>query len=550
MLEGSPEAIFVESARALGIDFVHFNGMTGSYLLPEVFAPGAALFDYDNDGDLDAFLIQGRLIEPGKVSTDALLAAPEGDLIDRLYRNQLVETGDLGFVDVTGVSGIVGDGYGMGVVAGDYDGDGAVDLYVTHLGSNRLWRNRGDGTFEDATERAGVDDPRWSVPAVFFDYDGDNDLDLYVGNYVDFNLGTHTVCSTEGGDPDYCGPKSFRPEPDRLLRNRGDGTFEDVTREAGLWRDYGTALGAVAADFNRDGRLDLYVANDWMPNQMWINQGGRFENQALLGGTALSIDGVAEASMGVDTGDYDNDLDDDLLLTHLTGETNTLYRNDGDARFVDVSLQSRLGPPSWSSTGFGTAWLDYDNDGLLDVLVVNGAIRRLESLDTVGHPYPLAQPNQLFHNLGSEGFEEVSARAGSGVTAAEVSRGAAFGDVDNDGDTDVLVANNSGPARLLLNRVGQDASWIGGRLVTAEGRDALGSRVRVHLRDGRVLERLVRTGASYASSLDPRVLVGLGAQTSVEAVEVVWADGAQESFGALETRRYHLLRRGEGSPVR
>ncbi len=521
--------------------------MTGSFLLAEPLGSGLALFDMDRDGDLDVYLVQGRLLEPGKVPNDALLEAPTTATRDRLFRNDLVETGRLRFVEITEDSGLRSDGYGMGVAAADYDGDGWIDLYVTNLGSNYLWRNRGDGTFEDVTLASRTDDPRWSVPAVFFDYDSDGMLDLYVGNYVDFNLGTHTVCSSDSGYPDYCGPKSFRPEPDRLFRNRGDGTFEDVTSAAGLGDEFGPALGAIAADLNGDHRLDLYVVNDGAANQMWINLGGRFENRALIGGTALSGEGIAEAGMGVDAGDFDNDGDLDLFVTHLMGETNTLYRNDGSGIFTDASLLTGLGPPSLARTGFGTGWFDYDNDGWLDVFVANGSIRRLETILMAGKIYPLGQPNQLFHNLGDGRFVEVSDLAGRDFLLAEVSRGAAFGDIDNDGDIDILIINNSGDCQLFLNLAGQQQSWIGARLVFEDGRrDAIYGLLRVILRNGRVLERRAQSSKGYGSSSDSRVLVGLAGASEVEDVRVVWPDGSEESFGSLPVRRYHLLRRGEG----
>ena len=511
---------------------------------------GAALFDADGDGDLDAYLVQGAEFE-----SDA------GDggspARDRLFRNELVETGELAFVDATTESGIDSTGYGMGVAAADYDGDGRIDLYVTNLGRNRLWRNAGGGRFEDATEAAGADDPRWSVPAAFFDYDGDGALDLFVANYVDFNLGSHTLCTFGSGEPDYCSPKTYRAEPDRLFRNLGDGRFEESTGRAGLSAEFGNGLGAVPADLDLDGRLDLYVANDGTPNQMWMNRGGgRLENRALFGGSAVNRRGEAEAGMGVDAADFDGDGDEDLYVTHITGETSTLYLNDGEGHFTDAGMPAGLDMPSLAMTGFGAGWFDFDNDGDLDLLAVNGAVRRLDRTRSgeeararaaVGtdHERRFGQPNQLFRNLGDGRFEEVPDLGGPTFTAYEVSRGAAFGDVDNDGDTDVLITNNDGPARLLMNLVGQDAGWLGLRLVTADGnRDALGSVVRVALDDGRVLMRRVCAAMSYASSSDPRVLVGLG-DAGVEDVRVAWLGGGEESFGPLAPRTYHELRQGQ-----
>ncbi len=512
---------------------------------------GAALFDADGDGDLDAYLVQGADLEPA----DGAAGSPARD---RLFRNELVETGELRFVDVTEESGIGSTGYGMGVAAGDFDGDGRVDLYVTNLGSNRLWRNLGNGRFEDVAAAAEADDPRWSVPATFFDYDGDGMLDLFVANYVDFNLGSHTLCTFGSGEPDYCSPKTYRAEPDRLFRNLGDGRFEQTTERAGLATEFGNGLGAVPADLDLDGRLDLYVANDGTPNQMWMNRGGgRFENRALFGGSAVNRRGEAEAGMGVDAGDLDGDGDEDLYVTHITNETSTLYLNDGDGLFTDAGMPAGLDTPSLPMTGFGTGWFDFDNDGDLDLLAVNGAVRRLDrarSGDPAAaraaagseHERRFGQPNQIFRNLGDGRFEDVSALGGPAFTAYEVSRGAAFGDVDNDGDTDVLITNNNGPARLLLNLTGQDNGWIGLRLVTADGgRDAVGSLVRVRLTDGRTITRRVRAAMSYASSSDPRVLVGLGDAT-IEDIRVDWLGGAEESFGTLNPGEYHQLREGQG----
>ena len=544
-------AAFHDRSAEIGLAFRHRNGGRGRYLLPEIMGSGAALFDADGDGDLDAYLVQGGDLEPGA-------GAAGSSARDRLFRNELVETGELRFVDATDDSGIEETGYGMGVAAGDFDGDGRVDLYVTNLGPNRLWRNLGDGRFEDETAAAGADDPRWSVPAAFLDYDGDGMLDLFIANYVDFNLGSHTLCTFGSGEPDYCSPKTYRAEPDRLLRNLGDGRFEQTTDRAGLAAEFGNGLGAAPADLDLDGRLDLYVANDGTPNQMWMNQGGgRFENRALFGGSAVNRRGEAEAGMGIGVGDMDGDGDEDLYVTHITGETSTLYLNDGEGLFTDAGMPAGLDTPSLPMTGFGTGWFDFDNDGDLDLLAVNGAVRRLDrarSGDAAAaraaagsdHERRFGQPNQLFRNLGDGRFEDASWLGGPDFAAYEVSRGAAFGDVDNDGDTDLLITNNSGPARLLLNLTGQDSGWIGLRLVTSDGqRDAVGSLVRVRLSDGRTITRRVRAAMSYASSSDPRVLVGLGDAT-IEDVRVDWLGGVEESFGALPPHAYHELVEGQG----
>ncbi|MDE2922419.1 MAG: CRTAC1 family protein [Acidobacteriota bacterium] len=531
-------AIFEERAAASGLDFVHRNGAGGAHYLPEIMGAGAALFDYDADGDVDVFLVQG-----GPVFGDG--AGDSATYRDRLFRNELVETGELGFVDVTETSELRSDGIGMGVAAGDADGDGWIDLYVTNLGSNRLWRNRGDGRFEDVTAQAEVDDPGWSVPALFFDPDGDGDLDLFVGNYLDFNRGTHTVCAAAVGGPDYCSPRSFSPQPDRFFRNLGKGTYEEATGRTGLAGADAYTLGAVALDADGDHRLDLYVANDWTPNHLWLNHSGRFEEGAPIAGVAVNAGGVAEAGMGVDAADFDGDGDEDLFLAHLTGETNTLYRNEGRGLFRDATRAAGLGPPSVPWTGFGAAWVDIDNDSRLDLVVVNGAVRRMAK---PGGLTDFGQPNQVFRNLGDGAFGEISDRAGPAFNDDLVSRGAAFGDVDNDGDTDVLVSNNGGPAQLFLNTIGQDRSWIGLRVVLdSPERDALGAVVQLRLSDGRTITRRVRTGMSYASSSDPRILYGLAEADAVSETLVRWPDDVEETFGALELRRYHTLRRGEGA---
>jgi len=541
--------VFVDRAAELGLEFVHDNGMSGEFYFPEINGGGVAWLDADGDGDLDAYLVQSGPIGPdtGKVAPDKTSSSK--DLPgDRLFRN------DGGrFVDVTESSGIRATGYGMGVAAGDVDGDGDVDLYVANYGPNQLWRNDGDGTFSDATAAANADDPRWSIGASFLDYDRDGDLDLYVVNYVEFDLERNPRCFTDSSRRDYCGPSAFPPLPDRLLRNRGDGTFEDVTAPSGIAREAGAGLGVVSADLNRDGWPDLYVANDGQPNFLWLNQGdGTFRDDALFAGVALNREGAPEASMGVDAGDFDGDGDDDLFMTHLMGESNTLYVNDGTGLFEDRSLEAGLASGSVPYTSFGTAWADVDNDGWLDLFIGNGAVRILEERVRQGDPYPLDQPNQLFWNDRGKRFLEITDRAGEAFREAEVTRGAAFGDVDDDGDLDILVSNNQGRARLLINRVGQDRAWIGFRIVEGKpARDALGARVEVVLATDRSLWRRVRTDGSYASAHDPRVLVGLGEEAGeagpkVAAVRVVWLDGTVETWKGLVPGRYHRLERGTG----
>ena len=567
------EAWFTDQAEAVGIDFVHFNGMSGELYVSELLGSGAAMFDFDNDGDLDIYLVQGQMLGPGKTLDDATFPPRTLPLTDRLYRNDLDVGADgsrtLGFTDVTEASGLGVGPYGMGVAAGDVDNDGWTDLYRTSLGPNQLFHNNGDGTFTDVSDQSGTADDAWSVSASFVDVDRDGWLDLYVGNYLDHRLDTpQPECHTRTGERDYCGPQAYASAPDRLYRNRGDGTFADVTLESQVAGEVAPALGVVAADLDGDGWPDIYVANDGEPNQLWINQrDGSFRNGALLAGAAFNRDGRVEGSMGVDAGDFDGDGDDDLFMTHLTTETNTLYVNDGSGLFEDRTARTGLGSPSVAYTGFGTAGIDIDNDGWLDLLVVNGAVQAKhqrftrESLDApleAGAPLPLHQTNQLFRNLGDGRFEEVTALAGAVFELSEVSRGVAVGDVDNDGDHDVLVTNNNGRARLLVNNVGHQNRWIGLRLVgdsgrpstgsgeRAEGRDMLGARVGVFRDDGPTLWRRARADGSYASANDPRVLVGLGATASVSRVRVVWPSGRQEDWTDISVDQWQTLREGTG----
>ncbi|MCP3981503.1 MAG: CRTAC1 family protein [bacterium] len=539
---------FVDRTDQVGLDFFYFNGMSGEFHLAEILGPGGALFDYDGDGDLDAFIVQGGRFDPALDPDAARIGRRMQPLNDRLFRNELSETGTLAFVDATAGSGIDGTGYGMGAAIGDYDGDGDPDLYVTNYAENRLWRNDGDGGFTDVTDAANAGDPRWSTSAAFLDYDGDGALDLFVVNYVNYTLANHKPCYSPTSALDYCIPDNFAPLPDRLLHNRGDGTFEDVTAAAGIAGRYGAGLGVVSGDFDRDGRIDIYVANDGNPNQLWLNRGGgRFEDRALIAGCALNADGRAEGSMGIDAADFDGDGDEDLFMTHLTDETNTLYLNDGTGLFEDLSLATAVATASRPYTGFGTAFADYDNDGWLDLIVANGAVRTQPELARAGDPFPLHQKNQIFRNRGDGTFEEVTASAGAAFETSEVSRGAAFGDVDNDGDVDLLVLNNNAPSRLLLNRVGQDSPWIGLRVLGRDGRrDAIDARVELLLEDGSTIWRRVRAAASYCSSNDPRVLVGLRGRAPVAALRVHWLDGGDETWDAPPMGEYTTLRRGEG----
>ena len=548
---------FVDRTEETGLTFTHFNGMTGDFYYPEVMPPGVALLDFDNDGDLDVFVIQGDMFS-GKL-IDSALSPPKSPLSSRLFRNDALR-----FTDVTEQSRIDVRGYGMGAAAGDYNNDGCVDLYVTKLGSNQLLRNNCDGTFSDATVVSRTADPGWSVSAAFVDLDRDGWLDLFVGQYLNYSIGGNVVCYSVSGQRDYCPPSAYRARPSHLFRNNRDGTFSDITAAAGMATEYGPALGISTADFNGDGWIDLYVANDGAPNQLWINQrNGRFTNTALLAGAAVSAEGRLKASMGVDAGDFDEDGDDDVFVGELTGQGADLYVNDGSGVFVEGSAQAGIRLRTLPFTAFGAAWLDADNDGRLDLAIVNGAVTHTAEALAANERFRLQQRRQLFRNMGKGRFEEVTDRAGRAFSNEDVGRGAAFGDLDNDGDTDIVVANDNGPVRVLVNNVGSRASWIGLRLVTTAGpkglagpngpalrtRDALGARVGIVSENGVTRWRRARADGSYASANDPRVLVGLGgtAAQSVK-VRVVWPGGRIEEWSAVEANRYSTLTEGAGGP--
>lgn len=561
-------SIFEDRSAEVGLDFVHQGGMSGERFFLEIMGSGAALVDFDNDGDLDVFLPQGHSLSPDSGS-------PTEDPGDRLLRNDLTADPDgerrMQLVDVTERVGIRGNGYGQGVAVADVDNDGWADLYVTNFGPNQLWRNlggEGSKAFEDIADVAGVEAEGWSTSAAFVDFDRDGWLDLYVATYVEYAVESDVACRVATGLPDYCSPLTYRPRRDRLFRNLGPDrktgtvTFEEVGEASGIWSESERGLGVVSGDWNHDGWPDLYVANDMTPNFLWLNGGesrsgaaGRFTNEALLAGCAVNRHGKPEASMGVVSGDIDGDGDEDLYMTHLVSETNTLFRNDGTGLFADATTFAGLGGLSLETTGFGTAMLDFDNDGHLDLLAVNGAVTSIEAQALTGEPLPLRQPNQLFRNLGSGAdpklfFEDVSARAGESFGLLEVSRGAAVGDVDNDGDLDVLLTNNHGPARLLVNTVGDRNRWVGLRLIGTEGgRDMLGAVARLSLGDGRQMVRRVRSDGSYLSANDPRVVFGLGSSQEVRGLEVEWPDGRREAWDGEFVGRYTELQQGSGRAV-
>ena len=543
----TPTPLFSEVASQVGLDFKHFNGAGGNFYIPEIVGSGAALFDYDGDGDLDVYLVQGTMLEPGKSPSQAWFPpGPGWRPGHRLYRNELVPGGRLKFREVTAEAGVGSVSYGMGVAVGDYDNDGDLDLYLTNYGPNLLYRNNGDATFT-LMEGMGAEDSRWTTSAAFLDHDRDGDLDLFVTNYGNFTVKGNNPCHNKMGLRDYCGPSGYRPIPDRLFRNERGRQFVDVTEDAGLGAAFGTGLGVICADFNGDGWTDIYVANDRTPNQLWLNRGnGSFEEAGLFSGTAFNVDGNAEASMGVTAADFNNDGSEDLFMTHLTEETHTLYLNDGAGGFSDQT--SRFGLTRVDNyTGFGTRWFDYDNDGHLDLFMANGAVRMTRLAEPTDYAYD--QINQLFHNDGEGNYRETTAEAGAALQLSEVSRGAAFGDMDNDGDVDILVTNNNGPVRLLLNETGSRRHWLQVRLEgMRSNRFGVGARVGVQRRGKRTLWRRAHTDGSYLNANDHRVHFGLGEDREVEAVIVHWPGGGSEIWEGVEADRLVTLREGSGIP--
>ena len=521
----SADPYFRDVTDTMRLDFRHVNGFSAERRLVETMGSGGALFDFDNDDDLDLYLVQGNSLSP---SAEPL---PK----NRLYRN------DAGiFVDITEAARVGDTGYGLGAVAADYNSDGYRDLYVTNLGKNVLYHNNGDGTFTDVTEQAQVDCPLLSASAAFADIDRDGDLDLYVCNYVEYALETDIPCYYKKSLRIYCGPNEYHGIADVLYRNNGDGTFTDITRLAGVYEPTTRGLGVVFTDVNSDSWVDIYVANDMSPNTLFINQGdGTFQEEGVLRGVAYNGDGLANGSMGIDAGDYDNDGDIDLWVTNFALEANCLMQNDGDGYFEDVTFDTNLADPSFYALGFGTRFIDFDNDGWLDLLVGNGHI--WDNVGQIEAKQRYAQPVQLFRNQGGTsqnraGFIEVTAEAGLDETLYVV-RGMLFGDIDTDGDVDVVLCQSNRPAVVLSNEVGAANAWLTVKLVGTDGNtDAVGAQVHVET-DEMTLLREVICGASYLSGNDLRLTFGLGSATRVDTLQVRWHNGSVWQFGEVAIRK-------------
>ena len=534
---------FSEVAVASGIDFVHHSGYDGRPMMPEMMGGGVALADIDRDNDLDLYLVQS-----GRV--DRSLPAEQSANV--LYLNR----GNGHFEKVPDAAGAGDRGYGMGVAAADYDNDGDVDLYVTNLEANVLLQNDGSGRFTDVTDFAGVGDTSWSTAATFLDLDNDGDLDLFVVNYLHWSKNIEQECYGKAFFVTYCGPTVYEaPAMDRLYRNNGDGTFTDVTELAGMNVAFGNGLGTVGADFNSDGLIDVFVANDTLVNQLWINEGGlRFKEQCFEWSCAMDSGGIAKAGMGVAAADVDDDADIDLLVVNLVRQSDSFFRNEG-TYFVDATSQVGISPVSVRHTRFGVTFADFDNDGRLDLYEVNGRVEMQEPAQGDG----FAEPNALLQGSMTDkglSFEEVKPRGGTFPVLVHTSRGLAVGDVDNDGGLDLVITNRDAAPYLLMNTVANDdpgkardqGNWVRFRVSTGI-RDAYGATVSATVGSTRTY-RDVQPSASYLASSDPRVHFGLANAITARDVRVRWPGGVEEMFGDFGAGTTHELIAGQGTVSR
>src|SRR4051794_14464440 len=528
----APPVTFTDVTAAAGITFRHNSGAFGKKYLPETLGSGAAFVDVDRDGWPDLFFVNSKNW-PGRAGTPSLPA---------LYRNNHNGT----FTDVTRDSGLAVEMYGMGIAAADYDNDGDVDLYVTAVGANHLFRNTGAGRFEEVTAKAGVADTGFSTGAMWFDYDKDGRVDLYVAHYVEWTLEKDAYCSLDGKTKSYCTPETYKGQSGRLYHNRGDGTFEDVTRKAGLYDPSSKGLGVASLDFDGDGWPDLFVANDTQPNKLYRNKGdGTFTDVGMTAGVAFNDAGVARAGMGVDAADYDGSGRPSLVIGNFSNEMIALYKNEGDGLFIDEAPSSTIGKTSLLTLTFACFFFDVDLDGLLDIFAANGHVA--DDITRAQPKIASAQPPHLFRNAGGGRFEEMTGAAGPSLRQPMVARGAAYADIDNDGDLDLVITTNNGPARLLRNDGGSANHVLRVRVVgTRSNRDGIGARVKVTLENGQTRWATVKTGSSYCSQSELPVTFGLAQATRVKAIEVAWPSGQVDRIPGAAAGQTLTIEEGKG----
>ena len=514
---------------AAGIDFVHHNGRSGKKYLPETLGSGCVFFDYDNDRRPDIFLVNSRPWKP-----------ESSPVTGKLYRNE----GGGKFRDATAGSGLDVEIYGLGAAAGDYDNDGFIDLYVTALDGDRLFRNRGGGAFEDVTRAAGIDNARFGTSAAWLDYDLDGLLDIFVANYVEWSIGKDIWCTLDGANKTYCTPESYKGRPAALYRNRGDGTFEDASARAGVGDPTAKGLGVAVLDYDGDGLPDIFQANDTQPNKLYRNEGnGTFSEHGLAAGIAFGEDGKARGAMGVDAADYDRSGRPHLLVGNFANEMLNLFHNEGNGLFVDEAPTSAIGRESLLSLTFGAFFFDYDLDGRLDIFCANGHLD--EEIESVQPTVRFAQPPLLFRNAGGGRFQPANDAVGNDLTRPAVARGAAYADYDGDGDLDILITANNGPARLLRNDGGNANAYLRVRLQgTRSNRGAFGAKIVLRNRSGGQTA-FIRSGSSYCSQSETVAAFGLGADAKVDSLEVHWPGGATQVFSDIEPNRRILIVEGE-----
>jgi hypothetical protein len=523
---------FVDITAQAGVNFKHNSGAFGKKYLPETLGAGGAFLDYDNDGWQDILLINS-MNWPERKGAKSLPA---------LLHNNKNGT----FSDVTRDAGLAIEVYGLGCAVGDYDNDGNVDIYITCLGPNRLFRNVGGGRFQDVTAKSGTDDPGFSTSAALFDYDKDGRLDLFVCNYVEWSIEKDVHCSLDGKNKSYCTPESYKGQSSTLYRNKGDGTFENVTQKAGLHDPTSKSLGIALLDHDGDGWLDMLVANDTQPNKLYRNKGdGTFTDVAMTAGVAFNEAGVARAGMGTDAGDYDGCGKPSLLIGNFSNEMLALYHNEGSGLFIDEAPGSTIGQTSMLTLTFACFFFDYDLDGLLDIFAANGHVS--DDINVVQPKVKYAQPPHMFRNIGKRKFEPVTGKLGPAFQKAVVARGAAYGDIDNDGDLDLLITTNNGAARLLRNDGGNQNNLLRIRTVgTNSNRDGIGSKITLKGTNGSNVWGIIKTGSSYCSQSELPITFGLGKSEQVATVEVVWPSGLKETIVDIKSNQAVTIQEGKG----